>query len=105
MRKIECIIPVKKFSPLEKALREFGIRGMTVTDVRGFGNEQSRPEAFLFLPKIKIELFCTDDEVNDLVAVICNICHTGQLGDGKIAIYEIHDMVRIRTGERGEVAV
>jgi nitrogen regulatory protein P-II 1 len=105
MKKIECIIAPKKFAELESALRKFGIRGMTVADVRGFGNEQTRPESFLFLPKTKVELYCMDQDWLDVVNVIQQVCRTGNLGDGKIAVYEIHELIRVRTGEAGEVAV
>jgi len=78
---------------------------MTVSEVKGYGNEQTRPEQYLFLPKTKIELYCPDRDLEMLLDSISNICKTGKLGDGKIAVYEIQDLVRIRTGERGEVAV
>jgi nitrogen regulatory protein P-II 1 len=105
MKKVECIVSHKKFQDLEQALRHWGIRGITVTEVRGYGNEQTRPEAFLLLPKLKVEVFCTVDDVDDIVAVMAKSCRTGQLGDGKIAVYDVENLVRIRTGERGEVAV
>ena len=105
MKKVECIVPNKKFHELEKALRHWGVHGMTVTEVKGYGNEQTRPESFLLLPKTKIELYCKDDEVEGIVGVISKTSYTGQLGDGKIAISEVQDIVRVRTGERGEVAV
>jgi len=105
MKKIECIIPNRKFQDLEKVLLGWGIHGMTVTDVRGFGNEQTRPAAFLYLPKVKVELFCRDQDVDDIVGLIAKGCRTGQLGDGKIAIYDLDNVIRIRTGEAGEIAV
>jgi len=105
MKKIECIIPAKRYAELERVLRGVGIGGITVTEVKGFGNEQTRPEPFLLLPKTKVEVFCRDEELEDLLAVISNTCKSGSLGDGKVAVYEVSDMIRIRTGERGEVAV
>ena len=105
MKKIECIVPIHKFPQLQKALREHGVHGMTVSEVRGFGNEQTRPEPYLFLPKNKVELYCRDEEVEDILASISSVCKTGQLGDGKIAIFSVEDLIRIRTNERGEVAV
>ncbi len=105
MKKIECIIKSKKMTELEEALKLLGIRGMTVSEVKGFGNQQTRPDAFLFLPKTKIEIYVADDEVEPIVQTISNICKTGQPGDGKIAIFDVHELIRIRTGERGEVAV
>ena len=105
MKKIECIISNTKFPELERALRNVGIPGMTVSDVRGYGNEQTRPESYLFLPKTRIEIYCNDEDIDRIVDTIFNICQTSQLGSGKIAIYEIQELIRIRTGERGEVAV
>jgi len=105
MKKIECIVANKKFADLERVLRGLGIHGMTVTEVKGYGNEQTRPEAYLLLPKTKVEIYCTDDDCFKIVEIICQTCKTGELGDGKIAIYAIEDLVRVRTGERGEIAV
>ena len=105
MKKIECIIRDKKLSELEEALKAVGIRGMTVSDVKGFGNQQTRPEAYLYLPKTKIEIFSTDDEVESIVEAILKVCYSGRSGDGKVAVYEVQDLIRVRTGERGEVAV
>lgn len=105
MKKIECVIQNRKLQDLEAALRRIGIGGMTVTEAKGFGNEQTRPEAYLFLPKTKIEIYSQDEMVPDIVQTICDICHTGKLGDGKIAVFEIEELIRIRTFERGEAAV
>lgn len=105
MKKIECIIQSKKLNDLESALREAGVGGMTVSEVKGFGNEQTRPDSYLFLPKTKIEIYCADDALDHLIEIIASICRTGQLGDGKIAIFEVAELIRIRTGQRGEVAV
>ncbi len=105
MKKIECIIKSKKMTELEEALKLLGIRGMTVSEVKGFGNQQTRPDAYLFLPKTKIEIYAADDEAEPIVQAISKVCQTGQPGDGKIAVFDVHDLIRIRTGERGEVAV
>lgn len=105
VKKIECIVPNHKFPLLEKALRERGVPGMTVSEVKGYGNEQTRPEPYLFLPKTKIELYCRDEDLDILINTISDVCKTGQLGDGKIVVFDVEDMLRIRTGERGEVAV
>jgi len=105
LKKIECIIPQKRFNDLESKLREAGIHGITVTEVKGYGNQQTRPETYLLLPKTKIEIYCTDEDLDPLISIIMTCCKSGQLGDGKIAIYDIQDMIRIRTGERGTVAV
>ena len=105
MKKIECFIQNKKLTELEEALRAAGVGGMTVSEVKGFGNEQTRPDSYLFLPKTKIEIFCNDDAVEPIIEVICRICKTGKLGDGKIAVLDVQELVRVRTGERGTAAV
>ena len=105
MKKIECIIRPAKLSDLEQALRQVGVGGMTVSEAKGFGNEQTRPDEYLFLPKTKVEVYCEDGQVDDIVRVICETCHSGKLGDGKIAIIPIEEIVRIRTFERGVAAV
>ena len=105
MKKIECIILPAKLSDLEQALRQVGVGGMTVSEAKGFGNEQTRPDEYLFLPKTKVEVYCEDGQVDDIVRVICETCHSGKLGDGKIAIIPIEEIVRIRTFERGVAAV
>ena len=105
MKKIECIIRPGRLTELEQALRHLGIGGMTVTEVKGFGKEQSRPDEYLFLPKTKVEIYSTDENVDDIIQIICETCHSGKLGDGKIVIFPIEDLIRIRTFERGEAAV
>ena len=86
-------------------MRQVGVGGMTVSEAKGFGNEQTRPDEYLFLPKTKVEVYCEDGQVDDIVRVICETCHSGKLGDGKIAIIPIEEIVRIRTFERGVAAV
>lgn len=105
MKKIECIVRNKDLPELEEALKLTGVHGMTVSEVRGFGNQQTRPDAYLFLPKTKIEIYSTDGEVEAIVDAIAKVCKTGQPGDGKIAVFEVSELIRIRTGERGHVAV
>ncbi len=105
MKKIEVIIPPKKFIELEEKLRDHGVHGITVTDLKGYGNQQTRPENYLLLPKTKVEIYAVDSDLEMLISVIMKICQTGQLGDGKIAIYDVQDIIRIRTGERGNSAV
>lgn len=105
MKKIECIIQNKKLSDLEQALRAIGIGGMMVSEIKGFGREQTRPDSYLFLPKTKVEIYCTDEALDMLLDVIVRVCQTGQLGDGKIAVFNIEEMIRIRTAERGVAAV
>lgn len=105
MKKIECIIPNHKFPALERALRNVGVPGMTVSDIRGFGHEQTRPEPYLFLPKTKVEILCNQEDLDRLLNVIFDICQSPQLGSGKVSIYDVEEVIRIRTGERGAVAV
>ncbi len=105
MKKIECVIQNKKLTELEQALRAVGIGGMMVTEIKGFGNEQTRPDSYLFLPKTKVEIYCVDGMLDLLIRTICETCQTGQLGDGKIAVFEVEDLIRIRTFQRGEAAV
>ncbi len=105
MRKVECIISPKKFIDLEKRLRDFGIHGLTVTEVKGYGNQQTRPESYLLLPKTKLEIYCHAEHVEDVIGIILSECKSGQMGDGKIVVSEVLDIIRIRTGERGGEAV
>lgn len=78
---------------------------MTVSEVKGFGKEQTRPDEYLFLPKTKVEIYCPDEHLDDTIQTICETCHSGKIGDGKIIIYPIEDVIRIRTFERGQAAV
>ncbi len=104
MKKIECIIQNKKLGALEEALRSRGVPGMTVSEVRGFGNEQTRPDSYLFLPKTKVEIYCASEDLDRLLDTICEVCQTGSLGDGKIAVFNVEDLIRIRTMKRGREA-
>lgn len=105
MKKIECLIQNKKLNELEVALRAAGVRGMTVSEVKGFGNEQTRPDSYLFLPKTKVEIYCTNEELDHILDTIIDVCQTGNLGDGKIAVFDAVDIIRIRTKERGMTAI
>ena len=105
MKKIECIIRPEKFEELKNALRLAGVGGMTISDVRGFGAQTSRPDNYLVLPKIKIEVYCTEEQVNDFVDVIFKVCRTGDIGNGKVAILPVEEVIRVRTGERSEHAI
>jgi len=105
MKKIECIIRSEKLKEVEKALRLVGIGGMTISEVKGFGKETTRPEAYLILPKTKVEIYAIDGQVEELISIIVKICRTGELGDGKIAVLPLDDCVRVRTAERGEAAI
>ncbi|HAK89750.1 MAG: transcriptional regulator [Nitrospirae bacterium GWC2_46_6] len=112
MRKIEAIIKPFKLDEVKDALNEIGIQGMTVTEVKGFGRQKGHTELYRgaeyvvdFIPKIKIEIVTSDDLAPKVVNVIEKSAKTGKIGDGKIFVYQVEDVVRIRTGERGESAV
>lgn len=105
MKKIECIIQNRKLPELEEALRAAGVGGMTVSEVKGFGNEQTRPDSYLFLPKTKVEIYCADDRVEPLLEAIQATCRTGQLGDGKVVVIPIDQALRVRTGQQGDAAL
>lgn len=112
MKKIEAIIKPFKLDEVKDALNEIGIQGMTVTEVKGFGRQKGHTELYRgaeyvvdFIPKIKIEIVTSDDLAPKVVNVIEKSAKTGKIGDGKIFVYPVEDVIRIRTGERGESAV
>lgn len=112
MKKIECIIKPFKLEDVKEALSELGIMGMTVSEVKGFGRQKGHTELYRgseytvdFLPKVKIELVVSDDLVEKAVQTIIAAAKTGNIGDGKIFVYPIQEVIRIRTGEKGEKAI
>ncbi|MGD0059508.1 MAG: P-II family nitrogen regulator [Verrucomicrobiia bacterium] len=112
MKKIEAIIKPFKLPEVKEALADFGIVGMTVTEVKGFGRQKGQAEIYRaseysidFLPKIKIELVLHEDKVDDAVDAIIEAARTGKIGDGKIFILPVEEAVRIRTGETADAAV
>ncbi|CUU05806.1 MAG: P-II family nitrogen regulator [Fimbriimonadales bacterium] len=112
MKRVEAIIRPVRFEAVKEALNDIGVYGMTVTDVRGFGRQQGHTEKYRgstytvnLLPKIKIEVVVPDSQVEEVVSAILEAAHTGEIGDGKIFIAEVEEVVRIRTGERGESAL
>ncbi|HAH19774.1 MAG: hypothetical protein A2Y00_10645 [Omnitrophica WOR_2 bacterium GWF2_43_52] len=105
MKKIECIVREEKLKELTQALREVGIGGMTVSEVRGFGVQTLRPESFLFVHKVKIEIYAADSQVNEIVDTVVSHCASGKLGDGKIAVLPMEDCIRVRTGARKQTAL
>ncbi|MCE5312487.1 MAG: P-II family nitrogen regulator [Nitrospiraceae bacterium] len=112
MKKIEAIIKPFKLDEVKDALNEIGIQGMTVTEVKGFGRQKGHTELYRgaeyvvdFIPKIKIEIVVSDAVADKAASSIERAAKTGKIGDGKIFIYNVEDVVRIRTGERGEAAV
>jgi nitrogen regulatory protein P-II 1 len=109
MKKVEAIIKPFKLDEVKDALSETGIRGMTVTEVKGFGRTGGKKEVYRgsayvvdFVPKVKIEIVVPDDLVHQVVDAIERAAKTGRIGDGKIFVLPVDDAVRIRTGERGD---
>ena len=112
MKKIEAIVKPFKLGEVKDALSELGIEGMTVIEVKGFGRQKGHTEIYRgseytvdFLPKIKIEVVLSDDQAEEAVAAIVKSARTGKIGDGKIFVSNIDSAVRIRTEEKGELAV
>lgn len=105
MKKIECIIRSERLKDVTGALKKIGIGGMTVTEVRGFGVQTTRPESFLFVHKTKIEIYATDTQVKEIICTILMHCSAGEIGDGKIAVLPLDDCIRISTGERRNKAI
>lgn len=112
MKKLEAIIRHFKLEDVKKALTEHGIHGMTVTEVRGFGRQKGHTEMYRgaeytvdFVPKIKIEVVVAENDLQTVLALISKAAKTGQVGDGKIFVWDLAEVVRIRTGETGEQAI
>ena len=112
MKKVEAIIKPFKLDEVKERLAEIGVHGMTVTEVKGFGRTGGKKEVYRgsayvvdFVPKVKVEVVCTDDMVHRVVETIENAAKTGRIGDGKIFVSPVDEAVRIRTGERAEEAI
>jgi len=112
MRKIEAVIKPFKLDEVKEALQGIGIQGMTVTEVKGFGRQKGHTELYRgaeyvvdFLPKIKLEIAVTDEMVDKVIDAIVSAANTGRIGDGKIFVLPMEEVIRIRTGERGSEAV
>ncbi|SSY80944.1 P-II family nitrogen regulator [Alysiella crassa] len=112
MKKIEAIIKPFKLDDVRDALMEMGITGMTVTEVKGFGRQKGHTEVYRgaeyavdFLPKVKLEIVLSDDLVERAVEAIVEVARSGKIGDGKIFVLPVEDVIRIRTGERADAAV
>ncbi len=112
MRKIEAIIKPDRLNIVKEALVEMDIKGMTVSEVRGFGRQEGKIEIFRgaeykidFLPKVKIEIVCKKDTCEKILNAIIEASRTGTIGDGKIFITPVEETIRIRTGEKGEAAI
>ena len=112
MKKIEAIIRHFKLEEVKDALNAIGVKGMTVTEVRGFGRQKGHTETYRgaeysvdFLPKVKIEVVVSDEEAQTVIGKIMNTARTGQVGDGKIFVTNLAEVVRIRTGETAAAAI
>ena len=112
MKKIEAVVKPFKLDEVKNALNEIGVQGMTVVEAKGFGRQKGHTELYRgleyvvdFLPKVKIEILASDDLAERIVETIVNSARTGRIGDGKIFVTDLVEVVRIRTGERGEEAI
>jgi len=112
MKKIEAIIKPFKLDEVKNALTKIGVQGMTMTEVVGFGRQKGHTETYRgaeyktdFLPKSKIEIIVTDELVTQVVETIERAAKTGKIGDGKIFLFPVEEVIRIRTGERGRDAI
>ena len=112
MKLVKCIIQPHKLEQVKDALNQIGIKGMTVTEVKGYGRQRGHKEIYrgleyniFFLPKIEIEIVVEDKMVDDTVKTILDNARTGHIGDGKIFVMDVINTIRIRTGEQGEDAL
>jgi nitrogen regulatory protein P-II 1 len=112
MKKIEAIVRHHKVDDVKAALVAVGLQGMTLTEVRGFGRQRGHTETYRgteytvdFVPKVKVEIVCGDSLAPKVITAIVNAAKTGQVGDGKIFVSALEDVVRVRTGETGAEAV
>ena len=112
MKKVEAVIKPFKLDEVKEALSGAGVQGITVTEVKGFGRQRGHTELYRgaeyvvdFLPKVKLEIIVKDDQVDSVTEAIAGAAKTGRIGDGKIFVTEITDVIRIRTGETGEAAL
>lgn len=112
MKKVEAIIKPFKLDDVREALSDIGIAGMTATEVKGFGRQKGHTELYRgaeyvvdFLPKVKVEIVIAEDDLEGCIEAITNAARTGKIGDGKIFVSGVEQVVRIRTGESGEEAL
>ncbi len=112
MKKIEAVIKPFKLDEVKEALQDIGVQGMTVLEAKGYGRQKGHSELYRgaeyvidFLPKIKVEVVVSDDLVQGVIDAITNAARTGKIGDGKIFVSEVLEVIRIRTGETGAQAV
>ena len=112
MKMISAVIKHFKLDDVKDSLSKAGILGMTVSEVKGFGRQKGHVEIYRgssyevrFIPKIKVEVAVSDEKLEEIIGIIQKAAHTGEIGDGKIFVYDLKDVVRIRTGERGQEAL
>lgn len=112
MKKIEAIIKPFKLDDVKEALNEIGIQGMTIVEVKGYGRQKGHKEIYRgaeyvvdFIPKVKIEVVVTSDNVDSVVKAIEKTANTGKIGDGKIFVLPVEEAIRVRTGEKSEDAI
>ena len=112
MKKIEAIIKPFKLEDVKDALGEIGLSGLTVSEVKGFGRQKGHTELYRgaeyvvdFLPKVKIEIVVSDDDMEKAIDAIQSVAKTGRIGDGKIFVIDVEEAIRIRTGEKGSDAI
>ena len=112
MKKVDAIVKPFKLDEVKDKLNEIGVQGITVTEVKGFGRQKGHTELYRgaeyvvdFLPKVKMEIVISDTQVDEVIDTIMKAAQTGRIGDGKIFVTNLVDVIRIRTGERGEEAI
>ena len=112
MKKIEAIIKPFKLDEVKEALHEVGLQGLTVIEAKGFGRQKGHTELYRgaeyvvdFLPKVKMEIVVADAQADEVIETIMKTAQTGRIGDGKIFVSDLEDVIRIRTGERGKEAI
>ncbi len=112
MKMVSAVIKHFRLDEVRKALTDIGVQGMTATEVKGFGRQKGHMELYrgveyevVFLPKVKIEVAVSEERLDDVVNAIQESAKTGEIGDGKIFIYNLQDVIRIRTGRRGRAAI
>jgi nitrogen regulatory protein P-II 1 len=112
MKKIEAIIKPFKLDDVKEALNEIGVQGMTISEVKGYGRQKGHKEIYRgaeyvvdFIPKTKLEIIVETDQVDRVVDAICKAAFTGKVGDGKIFIMAVDEVIRVRTGEKGKDAI
>jgi len=112
MKKIEAIIKPFKLDDVKEALNDIGIKGMTVSEVKGYGRQKGHKEIYRgaeyivdFIPKVKLEIIVEASQVDEVIGKIRNAANTGKIGDGKIFVLPVEEVIRVRTGEKGREAI